>query len=494
MPTIILIDSSLSMLRPAVKPSDKPQETAGDEGYQLMDLAKWSVDYLLNHLEKIYKLEHVAVLAYANQCDLIVPFIRDIPEARAKVTTIDCFDSSNIISGLKGLVNFVVEQWGNTAQINVFIVTDGGQGQGNKSFKSYMENKGLLEREILLPFSFNGTMNILLVNHLDEISDSITLYEKLIERTGLKGQVLVPTEFGSLNRASVEKCVQSLLDTHYKPFVGKMTMGDELASQITLCPPPSKYKQTKEFQTIEAQIDDQLDIKGFLTMADVASPPVVSRHLILPYSNLSSEDDSRTPNLCVLLHGALKVASLCALVQVSKTKNWFGMIFSHADSKKKSCLMLALFEPGDEPVPWLGNLQRLGPLEEMNASSQEPFPVKLAGHKPSYSSAPVVWIKQSSLQSDVQKVLRHARKMPEKTQHFYKELNRIKKAALSTGFYELLDGVATVFERECALLPGTAHPDCALQLTHAATELRKRQAYEPDYAITAMATKFPKKE
>ena len=84
--------------------------------------------------------------------------------------------------------------------------------------------------------------------------------------------------------------------------------------------------------------------------------------------------------------------------------------------------------------------------------------------------------------------------MPEKTQHFYKELNRIKKAALSTGFYELLEGVATVFERECALLPGTAHPDCALQLTHAATELRKRQAYEPDYTISAMVTKFPKKE
>ena len=156
--------------------------------------------------------------------------------------------------------------------------------------------------------------------------------------------------------------------------------------------------------------------------------------------------------------------------------------------------MLALFEPGDEPVPWLGNLQRLGPLEEMNATSQEPFPVKLGGHKPSYSCNPVVWIKQNNLQSDVQKVLRHARKMPEKTAHFYKELNRIKKAALSTGFYELLDGVATVFERECALLPGTAHAECAMQLTHAASELRKRQAYDPDYMISASSTKLPKKE
>ena len=51
-----------------------------------------------------------------------------------------------------------------------------------------------------------------------------------------------------------------------------------------------------------------------------------------------------------------------------------------------------------------------------------------SGHKPSYSSSPVVWIRQASLQSDIQKVLRHARKMPEKTPHFYKELNGIRKA------------------------------------------------------------------
>ena len=41
--------------------------------------------------------------------------------------------------------------------------------------------------------------------------------------------------------------------------------------------------------------------------------------------------------------------------------------------------MLALFEPGNEPVPWLGNLLRLGPLDDLNATSQEPFPVKHLG-------------------------------------------------------------------------------------------------------------------
>jgi hypothetical protein len=81
MPTVILIDSSLSMLRPATT----SEAEVGADGHQLMDLAKWGVDLLLDHLEKVYKLEHVAVLSYATQCDLVASFTRDIPEVRAKV-------------------------------------------------------------------------------------------------------------------------------------------------------------------------------------------------------------------------------------------------------------------------------------------------------------------------------------------------------------------------------------------------------------------------
>ena len=64
----------------------------------------------------------------------------------------------------------------------------------------------------------------------------------------------------------------------------------------------------------------------------------------------------------------------------------------------------------------------------------------------------------SSLHSDIQKILRNARKLPEKTPHFYKELNRLKRAALALGFTELLEEMASILERECSGLPGTAHP------------------------------------
>lgn len=41
---------------------------------------------------------------------------------------------------------------------------------------------------------------------------------------------------------------------------------------------------------------------------------------------------------------------------------WYGMLYSQADSKKKSNLMMSLFEPGPEPLPWLGKVSQLGPI------------------------------------------------------------------------------------------------------------------------------------
>ena len=55
-----------------------------------------------------------------------------------------------------------------------------------------------------------------------------------------------------------------------------------------------------------------LVVRGYLALAELASPPVHSRHLVLPATDPAAQpqdstDDSKTANLCVFLHGALKV-------------------------------------------------------------------------------------------------------------------------------------------------------------------------------------------
>lgn len=157
----------------------------------------------------------------------------------------------------------------------------------------------------------------------------------------------------------------------------------------------------------------------------------ISRHLILPAGNSNNEnvpikpeideenvsDDGTTPSFCVLLHGALKVENMAALVTLGE--NWFGFIYSWADSKKKSNLMLTVLTPGSDAVPWLGDLNHLDVADNLLPEQCGSFPVK-PSEKRSYSQNSVVWIRQAGLQSDIQKILRHARKLPEKTQQFYK--------------------------------------------------------------------------
>ena len=131
-----------------------------------------------------------------------------------------------------------------------------------------------------------------------------------------------------MSRSSVEAMFQRLIDMRYRPYCGTLYFGKELSSKVTLCPPPSTFKEVRDFETIEAQVSSKLVVKGMLSMSDVASPPVVSRHLVLAHTNSGNSNDetsngtadndadSRTPSLCVFLHGAMKAESLCALVQV----------------------------------------------------------------------------------------------------------------------------------------------------------------------------------
>lgn len=68
--------------------------------------------------------------------------------------------------------------------------------------------------------------------------------------------------------------------------------------------------------------------------------------------------------------------------------NWFGMLYSWADSKKKSNLMLSTFKYGVDSISWLGNLNHLGvpsldtkiPLNEITKSGKRGeriFPIKI---------------------------------------------------------------------------------------------------------------------
>lgn len=90
----------------------------------------------------------------------------------------------------------------------------------------------------------------------------------------------------------------------------------------------------------------------------------------------------------------------------------------------------------------------------------------------------MVWIKQTGLYSDIQKVLRLAKKLPDKATNFHKELQKFRKQALTIGFTSILAGMAAILERECTVLPNNAHPDTESILRNAVGLLRSPTTLE----------------
>lgn len=506
MPTVIVLDTSLSMCRP-VPMADVP------EPFYFRNLAVHGLTHFLDYMNGNFKLEFAALMSFNSNRDALVPFTRDFDSIKVAIMNLEYYDRARLKTALEGVQSLIMEEWGAGVPCQVLLVTDGLLGIEVEILKSDIENyyaateKGTEDFNFLLPFPFPCKLHVACIASSTDpsLQNSLPIYQKLIEINGDGGQVFVPE--GQLNFKSIQTMFTKIADLYYKPFHGILHCG-HLTSNISLSPPPEPFCKTYDFDTVKAEMSTDIVICGFISIADVSSPPSHSRHLVLPIQTCKEEpklpvikvenpevtdddsanEDGKQPSFCVLLHGSLKVEGMVALCHLGG--DWYGMLYSWADSKKKSNLMLSAFEPGPDIIPWLGNFKNLGPIDTNSppSDSNNPFPIK-PPEKRSYAQNCVVWIKQSGLQADIQKILRHARKLPEKTQNFYKELNRLRRAALSFGFYELLDGMATILDRECTLLPGSAHPDAALQLTHCANALRSGNK---DYntPILPLRTKF----
>lgn len=64
---------------------------------------------------------------------------------------------------------------------------------------------------------------------------------------------------------------------------------------------------------------------------------------------------------------------MVAICQLST--NWFGVLFSWTDTKKRSNLMLIVLEPDKISVPWVGDFRYLGSLPNENIIPGEFSPI-----------------------------------------------------------------------------------------------------------------------
>ncbi|KAK9499000.1 hypothetical protein O3M35_003523 [Rhynocoris fuscipes] len=465
MPTIILLDTSPGM--------DVCYVRRKLDNYSPLQFTISALLTFLDELSATSKLELVAVITSASEPKVLCPFTRDYELIKTKLNQIKVGSAFHLYEGLDVVETFVLGEWSSSQTMTIIAVYEESSVSELTSSSSGID------------LSLTG--KLLLLGLQDALEPDYQEVSPTIRAENLEVILLQPHL--PITESSLQNLFSSIAESYYSQYVATMSCG-HFSSKVTLWPAPENAVSVTDFDYQVYKPEPQLDILGFLDIASIGSPAAVSRHLVCPSKPPTEDEDdpnaeANVPSFCVLLHGALKVENMGALCIIAN--DWYGVLFSWADSKKKSNLVLALFEPGRDSVPWLGDLNAL----TIPSSPQEceGFPVKCA-EKKSYAQSTVAWIRQPGLQSDIQKILRHARKLPEKTQQFYKELNRVRKAAICLGFTSLIEGLAALLERECTLLPGTAHPACAFQLTHAAGILREPYSMDPKYTIMPMKMSF----
>ncbi|KAL7980194.1 hypothetical protein Chor_001462 [Crotalus horridus] len=473
MPTVVVIDVSLSMTRPV--------SIEGSEEYQRKHLAAHGLTMLFEHMATNYKLEFTALVVFSSLWELMVPFTRDY----------------------------------NTLQ--VVLVTDGSLGIGRGSLRHSLStlSQRSESNRFPLPFPFPSKLYVMCMANLEELqsSDSLDCLERLIDLNNGEGQIF--TIDGPLCLKNVQSMFGKLIDVAYTPFHAVLKCG-HLSSDVQAFPRPEPFI-----------IDEEIDPIPKTINTDIASPPVLSRHLVLPIAlnkegdevgpgiaedvedeNSANQIAGKIPNFCVLLHGSLKVEGMVA---VPKNKRSYAQNVT-VWIKPNGLQIIGLFAFHGRAGWSFGQTQVLLVLlncgaQVLKAEAIKPEPISCFSNGAKQgrviSLAPL-WARRPNTalgffstlpQTDVQKILRNARKLPEKTLTFYKELNRLRKAALAFGFLDLLKGVADILERECTLLPDTAHPDAAFQLTHAAQQLKMASSGSSEYAtydhnITPLQTDF----
>lgn len=187
MPTIIALDTSLSMQRIIPGRSEENALT-------YHQLALKGISQLLEHLAATSKLEFAALLTYSSTCELKVDFTRDYDQIKQTVKKVEAGDKVCLMSLMKSVATIFTTNWGTQSQCQVVVFTDCGLGFGATSLKTFLTNFVGKEHEpehawvkVLKPVKWNF---ICLGVHGDAyFTRAVTVYQQLLDFTGIKGKI-----------------------------------------------------------------------------------------------------------------------------------------------------------------------------------------------------------------------------------------------------------------------------------------------------------------
>ena len=317
MPTVLLLDKSLSMKRPLS--TDNGKETR-------LNMAKDGLSVLLTYMERTFPLEQISLVTFSSTCDIIVPFTRDHLELKEGLNDIMVGDKTDINNGLKVVIDSVVREWGVFNPIQIVLITDGTLGMDG-------QQTGLC-------FPFPCKLHVLLIGAKDDFHheqiDSLCRILN-IPLTSISSPMLI-------NKDSIKQMFLQLCQTHYRPVTSTLKCG-HLQSKISFSPSPLMVQSLHDIASSTQHVfknpytitefPSEMEICGFLDVGCLSAPSVYSKHFVIDADlditktnklvNALLEDvpldesknpEAEKPSFRVLLHGSLKCESKVAVVKL----------------------------------------------------------------------------------------------------------------------------------------------------------------------------------
>uniref|UniRef100_A0A5S6QQJ4 Uncharacterized protein n=1 Tax=Trichuris muris TaxID=70415 RepID=A0A5S6QQJ4_TRIMR len=406
----------------------------------ILELERYGSIYLAESIRKKDEFESVAVLSVAEDARLEQPFTQDLQavlgflrkplEVRLRI---------DYVNAVEHAIKVLYSNWASNTLCRCVLFTDASgrplSTQASKGAKS-----------VLPDFLLYLLKNCNIVFHViclfpKERSSCADILKEIVREAQWKSQIhyLSVSSFEGM-----KQCIDEIVGTDYCPLETVMHCGN-LHCEINVIPPLVPCSRLEGGMT-NAYCFDHLEIIGFLSLDDLACAPVFTRHMMYTNYETKSKGTGSKPNFCSLLHHALLNSNMVAICKIGK--DWYANICPYS-IEAKTFLALNCFEPGDDPVPWLGSFQAMG-LKHQNARA-ETRPFQLPGiEKPSYGigTAYTFWMHEYPVKADLQKPLRYLRKLPERQALFYHDLNRLITYSSAIGSQDLILAALQTFDQQ----------------------------------------------
>ncbi|RMZ94295.1 von Willebrand factor A domain-containing 9 [Brachionus plicatilis] len=517
MPLAIIIDNSLSMYKEINENGIKTSKR---------EIASLLCEKLIDLVSSRDKYEFISLVSVSSNAQLLTEFTRDFTKAKQSLKIGKPGDCFNLESGLSKISEMVIDTFGCFTNVQILILTNefdnstqeysiknfysklkenegivknflesiGFDYDENKYFKNSILNNDILNSNYnfefnkklsatILPFSFPNRLDVICLQdktiHAEsgrfEFDDDnfdfrfvkssnqdskINYLNEIVDLNGSDGKVFCVDNLN--NKFICENFLPEFFNSLFDPFDFELKCGN-LKSMINLVPSPIN-KESRFYGYLGKELSSSIEIVGFINIPDFVTPQTISRHAIVPSCEIFQAEEKSS--FFMLLYTSLKSENMAAVIKISADS--YGAINcgtdGKTDPKKKSHLTLAIFRPDFSNVEAM--LSKINAPETKITASPAKGQVQRPEYTKSYAKGCIVWYRAVNLQSDVQKIFRNAKKMNEKMPIFYKELNRVRKAAITFGIYELFQGLSRMFERELVNSANSYNAEASAQLGH----------------------------